>query len=366
MADLQERHAMDERPIAPRVHNILLRLSGRVDDSALTEARELSARLQPADAVELVIGVLIAGNITVTTAERTELAAILRSARSGSSLVGHLLVDDLRRHQAHRFCGDNQPEQGVAQILRETVEVLPGLRSVRAVWRLTPTGAVPGPLPQRVILVETNHKGNPTAISFRIGNVLRRAGIVAVVEVTGPTAEPSEYQEVARATAALVWSAEENSQPVPEKSTISAVSAGSSPPETSACGRHTAQPERPSHPKAAVTQLRPHLQKQANQRLDSSSEVSPEETSKSSTGNPLQNSADTKVDTGAEAIVELPDLDLDDPQLSERDRQLLRELRMELAEQASGSGIDFSRKGSKVENDEQRDNVRWLDGFSSN
>lgn len=48
-----------------------------------------------------------------------------------------------------------------------------------------------------------------------------------------------------------------------------------------------------------------------------------------------------------DGVVELPELDLDDPQLSERDRQLLRELHAELAERERAEAAKSQRNGSE-------------------
>jgi len=63
---------------------------------------------------------------------------------------------------------------------------------------------------------------------------------------------------------------------------------------------------------------------------------------------------------GPEEVVEIPELDLDDPQLSERDRQLLRELHAELAERERVEAEKVRLNGSGRADDE----VRWVDGFS--
>jgi hypothetical protein len=57
-------------------------------------------------------------------------------------------------------------------------------------------------------------------------------------------------------------------------------------------------------------------------------------------------------------IVELPALDLDDPQLSERDRQLLRELHEELAERERAESDKVGANGS------DKSKPSWWDGYS--
>jgi hypothetical protein len=62
---------------------------------------------------------------------------------------------------------------------------------------------------------------------------------------------------------------------------------------------------------------------------------------------------------GPDEVIEIPELDLDDPQLSERDRQLLRELHAELAERERVEAEEVRLNGSGA--DEQ---TRWVDGYS--
>jgi hypothetical protein len=53
--------AGDGLAVPLRLHNLLLALAGRTDDSALSEARELVARSHLDEAAELTAGTLIAG-----------------------------------------------------------------------------------------------------------------------------------------------------------------------------------------------------------------------------------------------------------------------------------------------------------------
>lgn len=59
-------------------------------------------------------------------------------------------------------------------------------------------------------------------------------------------------------------------------------------------------------------------------------------------------------------MIEIPELDLNDPQLSERDRQLLRELHAELAERERAESAKVRANGAS----RSEDDPRWVDGFS--
>lgn len=188
-----------------RLYNVLLGFAGRLDDSALSEARELVARSNLDDAVELTVGSLVAGRLPVRPAEQRELASLLELTRSEVTLADQLTVVDDIAATEHRFSRESDPDTGVGEALDRVLRVLPDLRSVHAVWRNTPAGSVPGPLPQRVVLVDIGPDAHPPAVAFRVGDALRKAGIQAVVEVTGPGSERGAYHEAALSSGVPVW-----------------------------------------------------------------------------------------------------------------------------------------------------------------
>lgn len=208
--------AGDGLTVPVRLHRLLLALAGRIDDSALTAAHELIARADADEAAELIVGTLVAGRIPVRATERRELAQVLELGRCEVALVDDIVVDELVPLDTHRFTGGDAPEYGIAQALERTVRVLPDVRAVHAVWRNTPAGAVPGPLPQRVVLVEVGPDGTPPAVAYRVGVALRRAGINAVVEVLDPSVERSGYHDSALAAARLAWRSEQPEQATPD------------------------------------------------------------------------------------------------------------------------------------------------------
>jgi hypothetical protein len=84
------------------------------------------------------------------------------------------------------------------------VEVLPDIRALSCVWRTTPAGAPAGPVPQRVVLVETGPDGFAPSTAYRVEQALRRAGIRAVVEVLQAGSEVTDYHADALAVARRV------------------------------------------------------------------------------------------------------------------------------------------------------------------
>ena len=424
MVDAHDGGAGDGFAVPLRLHNLLLGLAGRLDDSLLSEARELIARARLDEAAELTAGALIAGKLPVRETERHELALVLELTRSDATLADQLTVNDPEAETGvlHRFTSDNQPEAGVSDALDRTLQVLPDLRSVHAVWRNTPAGSVPGPLPQRVVLVEIGPEGNPPAAAYRIDAALRRAGIRSVVEVTGPSTERSRYHEQAFSTATAVW-----------------LSGGAAPAATPSApaqrqggsGRHVApaavgagdEPEEPE-PRAETEEATPEVTAEATPEPaaepepeapaetpaeplaespapvvsndTAAEETESEEDPKPSSGPGHLFRAEAPETTRAEAtmdmtseevaqlraqlaaedgekpravasatigpgeVIEIPELDLNDPQLSERDRQLLRELHAELAERERAEAAKVRANGSAP----AEDDPRWVDGFS--
>jgi hypothetical protein len=69
------------------------------------------------------------------------------------------------------------------------------------VWRTTPAGSPAGPVPQRIVLVETGPDGFAPSTAYRVEHALRRAGIRAAVEVVQAGTELSDYHGDALAVA---------------------------------------------------------------------------------------------------------------------------------------------------------------------
>ncbi|WAL66046.1 hypothetical protein ORV05_35245 [Amycolatopsis cynarae] len=375
-----------------RLHNLLLALAGRLDDSALSEARELTARARLDEAAELTTGALIAGRLPVRESEQHELGLVLELSRSDATLADHLTVNDAEADNGvlHHFTGDNQPERGIAEALDRTLQVLPDLRAVHAVWRNTPAGSVPGPLPQRVVLVEIGPEGNPPAAAYRVDAALRRAGIRSVVEVTGPGAEPGRYHQQALASAVAVWLSGSPASSAPRRP--SPASAGPKSVKGKP-GRHVAVDAAPvadeePEPVAEVPAPAPKAEKtpeappapaapskgpghkfgprpeppeaRAENTMDlSSAEVA--QLRAALAEDPVRGKAIASAAIGSDEVVEIPELDLDDPQLSERDRQLLRELHAELAERERTEAAKVRSNGSARGEDKS---TGWVDGFS--
>lgn len=371
MAEVHDGFAAEGFAVPLRLHNLLLALAGRLDDSALSEARELTARARLDEAAELTTGALIAGKLPVRESEQHELGLVLELSRSDAALADHLTVDDAEADNGvvHRFTGENHPEAGIADALDRTLQVLPDLRSVHAVWRNTPAGSVPGPLPQRVVLVEIGPDGNPPAAAYRIDAALRRAGIRAVVEVTGPGAERSRYHDQGMNLATAVWLAGSAVQSRPVSSPSSPKVASAVAKEKS--GRHVAKAGAGAQEEPALAGasggpghvFRPREEGPGHELAERTMELTSVEVAQLRAAlaeDPERGKAIAAATIGPGEVIEIPELDLDDPKLSERDRQLLRELHAELAERerAEAEKVRLNSSGGGD------DDARWVDDLS--
>jgi hypothetical protein len=378
MVEVHDGPPMDGFSVPLRLHNLLLALAGRIDDSALTEARELIARAHIDEAVELTTGTLIAGRIPVSSAEQRELALVLEMSRSDATLANDLLVDETEPVNAHRFTGENSPEFGIAEALDRTLQVLPDVRSVHAVWRNTPAGSVPGALPQRVVLVELGPEGNPPAVAFRVDTALRRAGIHSVVEVSGPGVAHSEYHQAASAAASPAWvtgTATSTTSPYRPEPAAKPSAPVSPEPVAESGSRHsmrssaptTTAPEPvapvvpivsppPPPPPAPEPPRKPRAER-AETRAERTADLSPAEVAQLRQALAEDPEKGREIAAGKPSmheVVELPALDLDDPSLSERDRALLRELHAELAERERAEAAKMRLNGASRSGGDQR------------
>jgi hypothetical protein len=378
MVEVHDGPPMDGFSVPLRLHNLLLALAGRIDDSALTEARELIARAHIDEAVELTTGTLIAGQIPVSSTEQRELALVLEMSRSDATLANDLLVDETEPVNTHRFTGENSPEFGIAEALDRTLQVLPDVRSVHAVWRNTPAGSVPGALPQRVVLVELGPEGNPPAVAFRVDTALRRAGIHSVVEVSGPGVAHSEYHQAASAAASPAWvtgsATSSTSAYRPEPVAKPSAPAAAPEPVAESGSRHsmrssattTALPEpvapvvpivSPPPPPPAPEPPRKARSERAETRAERTADLTPAEVAQLRQALAEDPEKGREIAAGKPSmheVVELPALDLDDPSLSERDRALLRELHAELAERERAEAAKMRLNGASRSGGDQR------------
>jgi hypothetical protein len=239
-----------------RVHDLLLELAGRIDDDALADVRELLASAEVDRALEFLVGCLVAGQIAVTGAQRAELDALFGQVYLDPAALGRIVVDDAAPQ--HRFGSGTVDGEaaghGVADAAKRVLDVLPDVRSVWAVWRLTPAGAVSGPVPHRVVLVGVGPAGFAPATAYRIEHALRHAGMRGSVEVLRDGTDAPDYHHAAMQYASQVpFARQAPSNPTPVRSRAAVVPIVTSAPDAPTPSRRARveQPEEktpPAHP----------------------------------------------------------------------------------------------------------------------
>lgn len=177
---------------AERLHDLLLNLTGRLDDDAVNTARELAGAGQTDVAAELVTGSLLAGGIVVNRAEKHELAGILGQANSRSELAERLVPDETGTSEPHRF---TEPERvdDLAAALRTVAPRLPNLRSLWCAARTTAAGVAAEAVPRRVLLAEVDGSTAVGPTGYQLVQALRRSGIGCSVEAFETGGELPEY-----------------------------------------------------------------------------------------------------------------------------------------------------------------------------
>ncbi|MDD7966521.1 hypothetical protein [Actinomycetospora lemnae] len=181
-------------------HEVLLSLAGRIDDDALTSVRELVAVEDEAAAAELLGGCLLAAGAGVTAREHAVLGRWFAASRVDPELVDALPRDpDADRREDHRFTADPPPGAtagGAGEAVARAAARLPGVQRVRQCWRTTPAGTAPGPVPHRVVLVETHSPDDCEHVAHHVAYAAREHGAVSV-EVFAAGAELPAYHRAA-------------------------------------------------------------------------------------------------------------------------------------------------------------------------
>lgn len=188
-----------------RIHDLLLTLAGRLDDDALGDVRQMLASAELDRALEFLAGCLAAGRVVLTREQHVELESLFADMYLDPSVIDRVMVTDRVEAGRHRFAfgavDGRDPERGVADAVRPVLGVLPDVRSMWCVWRLTPAGPASGPVPHLLVLVGIGPGGFPPATAYRVEEALRRAGIRASVEVLMDGVEPGEYHREAMRSA---------------------------------------------------------------------------------------------------------------------------------------------------------------------
>ncbi len=270
-----------------RIHDLLLGLAGRLDDDALADARQMLASAELDRSLEFVAGCLVAGRVVLSKTQHRELESLFADTYLDPSVIDRVAVRDPAPAARHRFAvgavEGREPDRGVADAVRPVLDVLPDVRSVWCVWRLTPAGPVSGPVPHRVVLVGVGPGGFAPATAYRVEYALRRAGIRASVEVLVDGNQPTDYHQEAMRCARQVPFAEPDSGNRPRMSPVEPARAESfESPRVAAPAQpfggerydqpaeQAAEPQRPLPPPVelpARTEILPAVEPPAERRL---------------------------------------------------------------------------------------------------
>ncbi|WP_329788203.1 hypothetical protein V1227_26790 [Lentzea sp. DG1S-22] len=343
-----------------RLHDLLLSMAGRVDDDTLSLAREFLAVGELDRSIELLVGTLIAGGVPVLPDERATITWVLHEVRSDASLTDRLPVVEMLPFIRHRFTSETDPGADIAAHLVRAVSVLPDIRSVRCVWRSSPTGSTPGPLPQRVVLVDIGPQGFAPATAYRIDSVLRKAGVRAAVEVLTTGMQLGEYHASAVTSSRAVPM---SGSPVPVAEPVSPQGAwfdqSEEPPAPAPVAEPTPAPEPQEETGSRRTRSTPALEgsqpfppkpvkRIPMATVEPQAEPLPEPLPEPVPINRAEVTTELKADELAAlqaALAEPAEPSSVDANLSERERALLQQLHEELAqrEQTGAPASDSGR-----------------------
>lgn len=184
-----------------RLHDLLLVMTGRVDDDAVNAVREMLGGGQLDTAAEFLAGCLLAGRIPVTPSEQHHLRRVLDEVRSDHGLVDRLHVVESAPVEEHRFSEQYESDRDLVDALERAAGRLNGVRALWCTWRTTPAGVTYGAVPRRVLLAEVGSEGSVTAAGYQLVEALRRAGIGCSVDVFESGADLPEYHRDALAGA---------------------------------------------------------------------------------------------------------------------------------------------------------------------
>ncbi|MEV5543022.1 hypothetical protein AB0L13_40000 [Saccharopolyspora shandongensis] len=311
-----------------RLHNLLLAMTGRVDDDGINSARELLGIGQPGAAAEYLTGCLLAGRIPVNSSEQYHLRRILDETRSTHVLADRVNVVDSVPADEHRF---GEPAEEDGDLLAALAPVAPRLQGVRGLWcatRTTPAGASYGAVPRRILLAEVSPEGSTTAVAYQLIEALRRAGINCSVDVFDSGAELPEYHREALAAAHRVH-LDAPSAPPAERPAVR---------EERPAAREERPAERPAEQPRRVVEERPAEPERSIPQPVSQPEPEPA----------LAQAAEAQAEASAMRVPPAVDA-----KLTDRERNLLRKLHEELAQR------EQDRSGSRRQNGASNGEEGW-------
>lgn len=205
----------DSRERVTAIHEMLLRLAGKLPDDLLARSREWLAAGQQGNVGRAVAHAVLAQSIPLPQADLAILRALVVAAGTDPAVVASVEIGDFDPAPPYAFTAgrpdtddlvdDSVPSDAVDQAAVEAVSDEARAHGLWRVWR-APAVETPWPPPRRVFVIEVDQDANAAEVAGRVQARLEAAGeLTPQVEVFGVGSELPAYQRLARAYGVLLW-----------------------------------------------------------------------------------------------------------------------------------------------------------------
>lgn len=188
------------------IHDLLLRLAGRLPDDLITRARQWLADGREGDLARAVTFGVLGHRVPIGEWDRELLADLLAADGVDPAALATATISEADPAPPHVFApGAPEPQDAVDRAAVDTVSADVQVRGLWRVWR-APEQDTPWPPPRRLFLVETDATADPVAMAARVQSALAEAGEDSPqVEVFRTGAGLPAYQRLARGNGVLLW-----------------------------------------------------------------------------------------------------------------------------------------------------------------
>lgn len=191
------------------IHDLLLRLAGRLPDDLITRARQWLADGQEGDLARAVAFGVLGHRVPITERDRDQLADLLAADGVDPAALAAAVLAEADPAPPYVFAaGAPEPADDID---RAAVDVVAGDARARGLWRVwrAPAQDTPWPPPRRVYLIEVDANSAtaaPAALAASAQSALAEAGEAGPqVEVFPTGAALPAYQRLARGHGVLLW-----------------------------------------------------------------------------------------------------------------------------------------------------------------
>jgi hypothetical protein len=200
---------MPEATIDPQraavIHQMLLRLAGKLPDDLLSRARGWLAAGREAAVARAVTFAILRQRIPVTEDDLGILAELLAEDGADLAVLDGAAVTDVDPAPPYRFTpGPPEPDD----LDRAATDAADGIAGARGLWRAwrAPDAETPWPPPRRLYLLEVDADADLATLAATVQSTLEGGGGSGLqVEVFGVGAELPIYHRLARAYGTLLW-----------------------------------------------------------------------------------------------------------------------------------------------------------------